>query len=184
MKKRTILRAAATAVGGALLVTACSSGGGNTQRSGSPISVQPKLGSRAKTGNAPDACRLMTDGDVSTLFGHPATQKASADAGICVWNALGNLSDGTILRYSLVAHAYDGTGAYTEDEIPGAHRVPDVGQRAYTYRVGNTDTIQSVNHDKTVVLIYAVRAANGEVPTVADKATKLAALARTAADRL
>src|SRR5262249_21938519 len=121
MQKRTILRAAASAVGGALLVTACSSGGGTGQpQSNSQISVQPVAGSGASNGDAPDACALVTTADASALFGQPASDGVTTtNGGGCAWSAVGNLTDGTKLHYSLVAHAYNGTSAYNEPKIPG-----------------------------------------------------------------
>src|SRR5262249_47502397 len=114
MQKRSILRAAATAVGGALLVTACSSGNGNHNASNSQISVKPISGTDVTTnGNAPDACAIVTGDDASALFGLPASSGVSSGGkGVCAWSAVGQQPDGTTLRYSLVAHAYNGTSAY------------------------------------------------------------------------
>jgi hypothetical protein len=118
------------------------------------------------------------------LFGYPANASTAPDDGSCAWNAVRNLSDGALLRSSLVAHAYNGTSAYVEPKAAGGHRVAHVGQRAYAYKVGNSQTIESVNHGKTVVLIYAVRSMSGRpTPSVPDAAA-LTALARTAAARL
>jgi hypothetical protein len=186
MQKRSILRAAATAVGGALLVTACSSGGA-TVHNDSSISVKPGAGTGATNVGAPDSCALVNTADASALFGHPATLKTMVPLGdgVCAWGALGNLPDGRILQYSLVAKAYNGTAAYTEAKVPAGHRVANVGQRAYAYTIGRTHTIETVGHNKTLVLIYTVHTGSGtRMPNIADQDARLTTLARTAVSRL
>lgn len=162
-----------------LLAAAC--GGGGRDDAGGPG------GSATATTARSAACRLLTTGQVSALFGHAArTVPLSAGADVasgCLWQAQTGSADAPTL-YQLQLSVYE-SGAFDTTSWGGtAEPIAGLGDQAFVVRDGVQGTTAGYRDgDRTVFLSYGILL-DPAAPSPAAQADQVVGLLRAVHDRL
>ncbi len=172
-------RTSGAVLAAALMLGGC---GGGDDDGGAPDQGDDQGGGSA-------ACELLTDDEVSELFGHPgsavpAEDDAVGESSTCLWQAA--VDDGAAI-YQLQLSVFSGsTDLFDPDAWGGTpEAVEGLGDEAFVVRSGGLlgTTAGYLDGDRSVFLSYAVPVGD-DAPDIAAQADVVVELLRTVDDRL
>ena len=170
---------------GLLAVAACGGGGGKDDNGGEGAGKDG--GATTGTTAQSPACRLLTTGQVASLFGHPARTvpgggTASVASG-CLWQAQAGTADAPTL-YQLQLSVYEG-GAFDTASWGGTPEpIAGLGDQAFVVRNGAQGTTAGYRDgDRSVFLTYGILL-DPKAPSSARQADQVVGLLRAVQARL
>lgn len=186
MRVRFVVAACFGAFALMLTLGACSSGSstsGGASKSGGRIDTKPTLPEPGNGSQGSDeACSIVTQAQVSKLFGNHAAQTPDPTGGTgatstCVWTGNANQNSKRVLQVRI----YPNTDYYTGAKALGGSSVKGVGEKAVVRSAGPLLTLTFVKNGQSVAIEYSI---TGSEQNPKSQRKSLVAMGKQAASHL